>query len=79
MEDLPIGTQEAEQEHNNNETEGSIGSNANLGNSNDRGRSISAIITDPDVLDCFICFEPLSVPVYQGAVNDWCRKLEKFC
>ncbi|KAJ1380356.1 E3 ubiquitin-protein ligase [Sesbania bispinosa] len=30
-----------------------------------RGGSISMIITDLDVLDCCICFDPLSVPVFQ--------------
>ena len=28
-------------------------------------KSISVVLTDPDVLDCFICFEPLSLPVFQ--------------
>lgn len=26
---------------------------------------LSVVLTDPDVLDCFICCEPLTVPVFQ--------------
>ncbi|CAJ2677987.1 unnamed protein product [Trifolium pratense] len=38
---------------------------SNSGQANDMGKSVSAVISDPDVLDCFICSEPLSIPIYQ--------------
>ena len=28
-------------------------------------RSVSVCLSDPDVLDCCVCFEPLTVPVFQ--------------
>ncbi|XP_072084726.1 uncharacterized protein [Arachis hypogaea] len=33
--------------------------------SDDKDRSISVTIIDPDVLDCCICYEPLTSPVFQ--------------
>ncbi|KAL2896501.1 E3 ubiquitin-protein ligase SINA-like 10 [Bienertia sinuspersici] len=30
------------------------------------GESISVILSDPDVLDCAICFNPLTIPVFQN-------------
>lgn len=30
-----------------------------------RDRSISLTLTDPDVLDCCICYEPLTIPTFQ--------------
>lgn len=59
MEYPPLGSQDQQQHsnHGNGETVGS--------SSNERGKNVSAIISDPDVLDCFICCEPLTVPVFQ--------------
>ncbi|KAJ1434248.1 hypothetical protein SESBI_05595 [Sesbania bispinosa] len=31
----------------------------------DRDRSIPVLLSDPDMLDCCICYEPLSIPVFQ--------------
>ncbi|KAH7556937.1 hypothetical protein JRO89_XS11G0014200 [Xanthoceras sorbifolium] len=31
--------------------------------------SIFVILTDPEVLDCFICFDPLTIPVFQHKVE----------
>lgn len=64
MEDPPIGSQE--QEHNNNSgNEETAESNGNPGQRHNRARPVSVVFTDPDVLDCFICYEPLTVPVFQ--------------
>lgn len=30
-----------------------------------RDRSISVTLSDPDVFDCCICYEPLSIPIFQ--------------
>ncbi|KAI4331949.1 hypothetical protein L6164_016894 [Bauhinia variegata] len=30
-----------------------------------RGKYVSVFLTEPEVLDCFICYEPLSIPVFQ--------------
>ena len=48
----------------------SISANASQENhprplASDRDRSISVFLTDPDVLDCSICFDPLTIPVFQ--------------
>lgn len=52
----------------------SSGSEAN------RDASVSVILTDPEVLDCSICLEPLSVPVFQVCQYFSCRALEfSFC
>jgi len=59
MENPPIGTLENDANEGN-----SVGSNAGQQN-NDLSKKVSAIISDPDVLDCFICSEPLAVPIYQ--------------
>lgn len=54
MENPPIGTLE---------NEGTSGSNVEQ--NNDLGKNVCAIISDPDVLDCFICSEPLTIPIFQ--------------
>lgn len=46
--------------------------------------SISVILSDPDVLDCPICLEPLIIPVFQCenghvACNCCCSKLKNRC
>jgi E3 ubiquitin-protein ligase SIAH1 len=58
MENSPIGTLENDTDEGN-----SYGSYS--GQANDMCKSVSAVISDPDVLDCFICSEPLSIPIYQ--------------
>ncbi|GAU24181.1 hypothetical protein TSUD_84160 [Trifolium subterraneum] len=58
MENSPIGTLE-------NETNEGASSGSNSGQANDMSKSVSAVISDPDVLDCFICSEPLSIPIFQ--------------
>lgn len=45
---------------------------------------IAAILTDTDVLDCAICFEPFTIPVYQcdnghTACSSCCGKLRNKC
>ncbi|KAF7842333.1 E3 ubiquitin-protein ligase SINA-like 10 [Senna tora] len=49
-----------------------------------RDRSISVMLTDPDVLDCCICYEPLSIPIFQCenghiACSFCCIKLMNKC
>lgn len=77
MENPPIETLENDANERN-----SVGSNAGQQN-NDLSKKVSAIISDPDVLDCFICSEPLAVPIYQVSCSSGCsvltRKLEFFC
>lgn len=78
MENPPIGTLENDANEGN-----SIGSNAGQQN-NDLSKKISAIISDPDVLDCFICSEPLAVPIYQCenghiACSKCCGELRNKC
>nr|XP_048327861.1 E3 ubiquitin-protein ligase SINA-like 10 isoform X2 [Ziziphus jujuba var. spinosa] len=46
--------------------------------------SISVKLTDPDVLDCSICYEPLAIPVFQCenghvACSSCCGKIEHKC
>ena len=80
IEDQPSGTEEEQEgedddgsgEHAPADYETVVGSNAGRGDTSgpatddwDRDRSISVTITDPDVLDCCICYEPLSAPVFQ--------------
>ncbi|KAJ7971266.1 E3 ubiquitin-protein ligase [Quillaja saponaria] len=48
------------------------------------GISISVSLTDPEVLDCCICYEPLSIPVFQCenghiACSSCCIKLRNKC
>jgi len=77
MENPPIDTLENDANEGN-----SIGSDAGQQN-NDLGKKISALISDPDVLDCFICSEPLAVPIYQVSFSSRCSvltiKFEFFC
>lgn len=65
MEDPPIGSQEQEHNNNNSGNEETAESNGNPGQRHNRARPVSVVFTDPDVLDCFICYEPLTVPVFQ--------------
>ncbi|KAI9162052.1 hypothetical protein LWI28_023334 [Acer negundo] len=49
-----------------------------------RNGSISVTLTDPEVLDCFICFDPLTIPVFQCenghvACSFCCSKLRNKC
>ncbi|KAL5809983.1 hypothetical protein ACOSQ3_026679 [Xanthoceras sorbifolium] len=49
-----------------------------------RNGSISVTLTDPEVLDCFICFDPLTIPVFQCenghvACSSCCSKLRNKC
>lgn len=48
------------------------------------GGQISVILSNPDVLDCSICFDPLTIPVYQCsnghiACSSCCTKLRNRC
>ncbi|KAL2927815.1 E3 ubiquitin-protein ligase SINA-like 10 [Bienertia sinuspersici] len=48
------------------------------------GESISVILSDPDVLDCAICFNPLTIPVFQCdnghvACSSCCLSLDNKC
>ncbi|KAK9683151.1 hypothetical protein RND81_10G119600 [Saponaria officinalis] len=48
------------------------------------GAPISVILSDPDVLDCSICFEPLTIPVFQCdnghiACSSCCNNLGNKC
>ncbi|KAK7319334.1 hypothetical protein RJT34_04053 [Clitoria ternatea] len=79
--DPPIGTQEHEDHAPPND-----GSNANTNGSasHQRERSIPILVTDPDVLDCCICYEPLSSPVFQCenghiACSSCCARLRNKC
>ncbi|XP_047325429.1 E3 ubiquitin-protein ligase SINA-like 10 [Impatiens glandulifera] len=50
----------------------------------DSTSSISVTLTDPEVLDCPICLEPFTIPVYQcenghAACSCCCRKLANKC
>ncbi|RYR64351.1 E3 ubiquitin-protein ligase SINA-like 10 isoform X1 [Arachis hypogaea] len=52
--------------------------------SDDKDRSISVTIIDPDVLDCCICYEPLTSPVFQCenghiACSNCCARLGNKC
>jgi E3 ubiquitin-protein ligase SIAH1 len=58
MENSPFGTLE------NDAIEGTS-SGSNSRQANDMCKTVSAVISDPDVLDCFICSEPLSIPIFQ--------------
>ncbi|GMH30613.1 LOW QUALITY PROTEIN: hypothetical protein Nepgr_032456 [Nepenthes gracilis] len=47
-------------------------------------KAVSVILSDPDVLDCSICFEPLTIPVFQcenghTACRSCCVKLKSKC
>ncbi|PON58507.1 E3 ubiquitin-protein ligase SIN-like [Trema orientale] len=47
-------------------------------------KSIPVVLTDPDVLDCCICFEPLTIPVFQCenghiACSSCCTKINHKC
>jgi E3 ubiquitin-protein ligase SIAH1 len=42
-----------------------VGPRSNGGAQVGRDGSISVTLTDPEVLDCSICYEPLSIPVFQ--------------
>ncbi|CAM8900658.1 unnamed protein product [Rhodiola kirilowii] len=46
--------------------------------------SISVILTDPDILDCIVCYHPLKIPVFQCenghiACSSCCTKLKNKC
>ncbi|KAE9603268.1 putative aminoacyltransferase, E1 ubiquitin-activating enzyme [Lupinus albus] len=52
--------------------------------SNTRDRSISITLMDPDVLDCCICYEPFSAPIFQCenghiACSNCCSRLGNKC
>ena len=63
MVDPSIGTQEQE-DHAAPPHDGS-NSNANGAGTSSRDRSVPIFVSDPDVLDCCICYEPLAAPVFQ--------------
>ncbi|KAI4331950.1 hypothetical protein L6164_016894 [Bauhinia variegata] len=49
-----------------------------------RGKYVSVFLTEPEVLDCFICYEPLSIPVFQcenehTACRSCCVKIGNKC
>ncbi|MED6193608.1 hypothetical protein PIB30_021260 [Stylosanthes scabra] len=49
-----------------------------------QGRSFTFLLSEPDVLDCPICFDPLTIPVYQCenghvACSTCCISLEEKC
>ncbi|XP_048327788.2 E3 ubiquitin-protein ligase SINA-like 10 isoform X2 [Ziziphus jujuba] len=55
-----------------------------LSSAADQEGSISVKLTDPDVLDCSICYEPLAIPVFQCenghvACSSCCGKIEHKC
>lgn len=41
------------------------GEDNNVSASENWDRSISVTLSDPDVFDCCICYEPLSIPIFQ--------------
>ncbi|KAF7833429.1 E3 ubiquitin-protein ligase SINA-like 10 [Senna tora] len=52
-------------------------------NSN-RISNLSVILTDPQVLECFVCFEPLRAPIFQcenghSSCSSCCLKLNNIC
>ncbi|GAB2288892.1 hypothetical protein Dimus_023198 [Dionaea muscipula] len=54
------------------------------GQSEEDNSSVSLILSDPDVLSCPICFDPLTLPVFQCvnghvACSSCCPKLENKC
>lgn len=60
------------------------GQGTSSGSEANRDASVSVILTDPEVLDCSICLEPLSVPVFQCenghiACSPCCTKLSNRC
>ncbi|KAG4999591.1 hypothetical protein JHK82_020764 [Glycine max] len=63
MVDPSIGTQENE-DHAAPSNDGS-NSNGNGAGTSTRDRSVPIFVSDPDVLDCCICYEPLTSPVFQ--------------
>ncbi|CAK8578123.1 unnamed protein product [Lathyrus sativus] len=76
MENAPIGTLE------NDTSERTSGSNVDQ--TKELGKNVSAIISDPDVLDCFICSEPLTIPIFQCenghiACSKCCGELRNKC
>ncbi|KAK2383664.1 RING-type E3 ubiquitin transferase [Trifolium repens] len=77
MENSPFGTLE------NDAIEGTS-SGSNSRQANDMCKTVSAVISDPDVLDCFICSEPLSIPIFQCenghiACSKCCGELRNKC
>ncbi|KAH9602108.1 hypothetical protein KSS87_007392 [Heliosperma pusillum] len=46
--------------------------NSTARTNNSSARPVSVILSDPDVLDCSICFEPLTVPVFQCLEHSGC-------
>lgn len=56
------------------------GQGTSWGSEANRDASVSVILTDPEVLDCSICFESLSAPVFQVCRYFSCRAIEfSFC
>ncbi|GMP27443.1 hypothetical protein CsSME_00003438 [Camellia sinensis var. sinensis] len=79
-EDEEDGDEEEEEDQN------EVGHPSNgVARNDDRERnSVSVILTDPDVLDCPICFDHLSIPVYQCenghlVCSSCCSKLGSKC
>nr|AFK36482.1 unknown [Lotus japonicus] len=86
MEEDPEIATTQEVDHNNDGNGEAEDSNGVSGYSaaRERERSVPVIITDPDVLDCCICYEPLSVPVFQCenghvACSSCCARLRNKC
>ncbi|KAG5029163.1 hypothetical protein AAZX31_05G114600 [Glycine max] len=82
MVDPSIGTQEQE-DHAAPPHDGS-NSNANGAGTSSRDRSVPIFVSDPDVLDCCICYEPLAAPVFQCenghiACSTCCVRLSNKC
>ncbi|TKY59578.1 E3 ubiquitin-protein ligase SINA 10 [Spatholobus suberectus] len=82
IEDSSIGTQE----HEDHPAPPDDGSNANTNGSatTGRDRSIPIFVSDPDVFDCCICYEPLNAPVFQCenghiACSSCCVRLRNKC
>ncbi|XP_074308333.1 E3 ubiquitin-protein ligase SINA-like 10 [Silene latifolia] len=70
--------QEQDQSNDDDET------NSTARTNNSSGGPVSVILSDPDVLDCSICFEPLTVPVFQCdnghiACSTCCNNLGNKC
>ncbi|KAK9271547.1 hypothetical protein L1049_001907 [Liquidambar formosana] len=64
---------EEEEESQSEDGEGRVGSNGGgLSVGPNRDGSIRVTLTDPEVLDCSICYDSLKIPVYQAVLTLYC-------
>ncbi|CAL5366465.1 unnamed protein product [Camellia sinensis] len=63
---------EEDEEEEEDQNEAGHPSNGVARNDDRERNSVSVILTDPDVLDCPICFDHLSIPVYQYKLGSKC-------